>query len=110
MDFAKHTSEGQEIKRLEEVIALRDKEIHDIKYSLADILEEIRNLNEQNDYGQPEVKKRKISDTGCERFYFIYHRSKWICLNYRGNELKKYRNVWYTEQDHTSLSEKYGDI
>lgn len=51
MDFAKHTSEGQEIKRLEEVIALRDKEIHDIKYSLADILEEIRNLNEQNDYG-----------------------------------------------------------
>lgn len=62
MDFAKHTSEGQEIKRLEEVIALRDKEIHDIKYSLADILEEIRNLNEQNDYGQPEVKRRKISE------------------------------------------------
>ena len=22
------------------------------------------------------AKKRKISDTGCERFYFIYHRSK----------------------------------
>lgn len=22
------------------------------------------------------LKKEKISDTGCERFYFIYHRSK----------------------------------
>lgn len=62
MGFAKHSAEGQEIKRLEEIIELRDKEIHDIKYSLADILEEIRNINEANDYGQPEVKRRKISE------------------------------------------------
>lgn len=62
MGIGKHTEESQEIKRLEKVIDLKDKEIHDIKFSLADILLEIRIINESNEYSAPEVKRRKISE------------------------------------------------
>lgn len=40
----KHTDEAQKIKQLEETIKLRDKEIKDIKFSVSDILLQIRTL------------------------------------------------------------------
>lgn len=60
--IGKHTEEAQKIKQLEETVAAKDKEIKDIKFSLADILLRIRNLNESNDYGDSSVKRRKISE------------------------------------------------
>lgn len=51
-----------ENKQLEETIRLKDKEIQDIKKSVADILLQIRNINESNDYLDPEEKKKKISE------------------------------------------------
>jgi len=72
----KHSKENLYIKQLEETINLKDREIADIKDSLANEFQKILTVNESNDYSNKEFKKRKISDTGCERFYFIYHRSK----------------------------------
>ena len=60
--IGKHTEEAQKIMQLEETIARKDKEIKDIKFSLANVLLRIRNLNESNDYGAPSVKRRKISE------------------------------------------------
>lgn len=62
MGIGKHTETSQEIKRLEKVIDLKNREIHDIKLSLADVLLEIRTINESNEYSAPEVKRRKISE------------------------------------------------
>lgn len=58
----KHTDEALKIKQLEETIKAKDKEIKDVKYSVAEILLQIRNLNESNDYNDPSVRKRKISE------------------------------------------------
>ena len=63
----KHTDEAQKIKQLEETIKLRDKEIKDIKFSVSDILLQIRTLNESNDYGDP--SQRKISELCTETRY-----------------------------------------
>lgn len=41
---------GLKIKQLEETIALKDQEIKDIKFSVADILLQIRTINESNNY------------------------------------------------------------
>lgn len=65
----KHTEEAQEIKQLEETIRLKDQEIRDVKCSVADVLLQIRNLNEGNDCGDPSVKKRKISELCTETRY-----------------------------------------
>lgn len=54
--------EQDEIQRLKEIIKRKDKEIQDIKFSVSDILLQIRMINESNDYNAPEVKKRKISE------------------------------------------------
>lgn len=67
--LGKHTDEGIKIQQLEDTIQRKDKEIKDIKFSLADILLMIRNLNESNDYGDPSVKKRKISELCTETRY-----------------------------------------
>lgn len=58
----KDTEDALKIKQLEETIALRDKEIKDIKSSVSDILLQIRNINESNNYEDLSVKKRKISE------------------------------------------------
>ncbi len=65
----KHTEEALKIKQLEETIKLRDKEIKDIKHSLADRLQEIRDLNEGNDCGDPTQRKRKISEMCTDTIY-----------------------------------------
>lgn len=67
--IGKHTEEAQKIKQLEETVAAKDKEIKDIKFSLADILLRIRNLNESNDYEDPSVKRRKISELCIDTRY-----------------------------------------
>ena len=55
----KHTD--IKIRQLEETIQKKDKEIKDIKFSLAEILLKIRNINESNDYSDPNTRKEKIS-------------------------------------------------
>ncbi len=57
-----HSEEMLRIKQLEEVIAAKDKEIKDIKFSVSDVLLQIRTINESNNYSDPSVKKRKISE------------------------------------------------
>lgn len=69
MVMGKHSQEGLKIKQLEKTIALKEKEIKDIKFSVADILLQIRNLNESNDYSDPSVKKRKISELCTDTRY-----------------------------------------
>ena len=46
----KHSEESAKIKKLEETIALKDKEIKDIKISVADVLLKIRTINEANNF------------------------------------------------------------
>lgn len=65
----KHTEQSIKIKQLEETIRLKDKEIKDIKTSLADILLRIKVLNESNCYGDPSIKKRKISELCADTRY-----------------------------------------
>lgn len=65
----KHSAEELKIKELEEIIALKEKEIKDIKYSVSDILLKIRNTNESNEYLDPIVKKRKISELCTDTRY-----------------------------------------
>lgn len=55
----KHGYESIKIKQLEDVIKRRDEEIKDIKFSIADVLLEIRNLNESNDLRRSINKKEK---------------------------------------------------
>lgn len=65
----KHSQEALEIKRLNEVIERKDKEIKDIKFSVSDILLQIRNLNEGNNYADPSLIKRKISEICTDTRY-----------------------------------------
>ena len=67
--MGKHSEQGLKIKQLEETIALKDKEIKDIKFSVADILLRIRNINESNNYSDPSVKRRKISELCTDTRY-----------------------------------------
>lgn len=67
--IGKHSEESIKIKQLEETIRLRDQEIKDIKNSVADILLRIKILNESNSYGDPSIKKRKISELCTDTRY-----------------------------------------
>ena len=59
----------KKIKQLEETISLKEKEIKDIKFSVSDVLLQIRNINEANEYSDPSVKKRKISELCTDTRY-----------------------------------------
>lgn len=65
----KHSEETLKIKQLEETISLKEKEIKDIKFSVADILLQIRNINESNNYSDTSVKRRKISELCTDTRY-----------------------------------------
>ena len=67
--IGKHSEEALRIKQLEETVKLKEREIYDIKHSLADILFKIRTINESNDCGDPSVKKRKISELCTDTRY-----------------------------------------
>lgn len=58
-----------EIAQLNRTIKLKDKEIKDIKYSMADVLDKIRELNECNQYSDPSVLRRKISEICVDTRY-----------------------------------------
>lgn len=64
-----HSEEMLRIKQLEEVIAAKDKEIKDIKFSVSDVLLQIRTINESNNYSDLSVKKRKISELCTDTRY-----------------------------------------
>lgn len=65
----KHSQEALEIRRLNEIIERKDKEIKDIKFSVSDILLQIRNLNEGNNYADQSLIKRKISEICTDTRY-----------------------------------------
>lgn len=67
--MGKHSEQSLKIKQLEETIALKDKEIKDIKFSVADILLQIRTINESNNYSDPSIKRRKISELCTDTRY-----------------------------------------
>ena len=48
---------------------IKEKEIKDIKFSVADILLQIRNINESNNYSDPSVKIRRISELCTDTRY-----------------------------------------
>lgn len=54
----------EKIKKLEDLVARKEQEIKDIKFSISNILLQIRNINENesNEYSDPIVKKRGISE------------------------------------------------
>lgn len=62
-------SKQNEIKRLSSIIERKDIEIQDIKTSLADILQQIRDINESVNEIDPEVKRRKISEMCTNTIY-----------------------------------------
>lgn len=62
-------SEQNEIKRLSSIIERKDIEIQDIKTSLADILQQIRDINESVNEIDSEVKRRKISEMCTNTIY-----------------------------------------
>lgn len=62
-------SEQNEIKGLSSIIERKDIEIQDIKTSLADILQQIRDINESVNEIDPEVKRRKISEMCTNTIY-----------------------------------------
>jgi hypothetical protein len=62
-------SEQNEIKRLSSIIERKDIDIQDIKTSLADILQQIRDINESVNEIDPEVKRRKISEMCTNTIY-----------------------------------------
>ena len=60
--MGKHSEQGLKIKQLEETILLKDQEIKDIKFSVADILLQIRTINESNNYSDPSIKEEKYQN------------------------------------------------
>lgn len=54
----------EKIKKLEDLVARKEQEIKDIKFSISNILLQIRNINENesNEYSDPIAKKRIISE------------------------------------------------
>ena len=82
MELGKHTSEAQEIKRLNKIIIEKDKEIQNIKLEFADVLLQIRNVNESNNYGNESVTKRKISELCTDlRYKLLIENKKELTLN-----------------------------
>lgn len=65
----KHSKENLYVKQLEESIDLKDREIEDIKNSLADEFQKILIINESNNYDNKESKQRKISEICRDNVY-----------------------------------------
>lgn len=67
----KHSKEALEIKKLKEIIELRDKEIRQIKTECAEQFEKIKNLCFINDYNDKYLKLRKIHEIASDNFSAI---------------------------------------
>lgn len=66
--MGKHTNEAIKIKELENVIALRDKEIQDIKTECAEQFEKIKNLCFINNYTDKFANIKKIFEIATDNF------------------------------------------
>jgi hypothetical protein len=64
----KHSQELLEIKKLKELVELRNKEIKDIKVECATQFEKIKNLCFINDYNDKYLKLRKIHEIASDNF------------------------------------------
>lgn len=69
MELGKHSETNVKIKKLNDIIADKNKELESLKNNISDLLQKIRDTNEQNDYNDPSVKKRKISELCTEKIY-----------------------------------------
>lgn len=97
--MGKHTEEAQKIKQLEETIAAKDKEIKGIKFSVSDVLLQIRTLNESNNYADPSVKRRKISELCTDTRYELLIDE---IDSFYGNEKKKSKIIELPNTDQST--------
>lgn len=66
--LGKHSPEQLEIKQLKETIALKDKEIKDIKVECAEQFKNIKDLCFINNYGDKYLSLRKIHEIASDNF------------------------------------------
>lgn len=97
--MGKHTEEAQKIKQLEETVEAKDKEIKDIKFSVADVLLKIKNLNESNNYADPSIKRRKISELCTDTRYELLIDE---IDSFYGNEKKKSKIIELPNTDQST--------
>ena len=67
--MGKHSKEALEIKQLEDRVSLKEKEIKDIKFIISDVLLQIKKINESNEYSDPSIKRKKISELCMDTRY-----------------------------------------
>ena len=72
----KHSEEVLEINRLRKELQAKDNEMFELKSNLADILQQIRNLNESNKCSNESEKKQKISELCTDTIYDLLMRKK----------------------------------
>lgn len=64
----KHSKEALELKRLQELVERKDKEIKDIKIECADQFKKIKDLCFINEYNDRNLKLRKIHEIASDNF------------------------------------------
>lgn len=64
----KHSKEGQEIRRLEELVTLREREIKEIKSECAEQFKRIKDLCFINEYNDKYLKLKKIHEIASDNF------------------------------------------
>lgn len=76
MSRGKHSNDAVVIKQLRQVLKQKDDELLKLQMDFADILLEIRNLNESNNYSDESIKRRKISELCTDVRYELLVRKK----------------------------------
>ena len=76
MRFGKNTDAATEIKLLKQKLSQKERKITRLEMCFADILLEIRNLNESNNYPDESIKRRKISELCTDVRYELLVRKK----------------------------------
>lgn len=66
--LGKHSQEGQEIRKLKEENALKDREIKEIKTEYAEQFKKIKDLCYINEYNDKYLKLRKIYEIASDNF------------------------------------------
>ena len=64
----KHSKEALELKRLQELVERKDKEIKDIRTECADQFKKIKDLCFINEYNDRNLKLRKIHEIASDNF------------------------------------------
>lgn len=104
MKIAKHSAEAQRIKQLEkknkeltEIIDRKDQEIKDIKTECAEQFQKIRDLCFINEYGNKNLKLRKIHEIASDNFLILV-KDIFIDTKYEENENEKIIKLPTTDQ------------